>query len=848
MSKNNQNKTRKLKIEAQINSLFDDMEESQEISTLSIDSSLPGWEWHCDLDGIYTKCGSAIQTYLGIDAKEPIGEKLSSFSVAATSILPIENILASNRFPADVFAQYLTQKAEMITVHIKIYQIFDESGESLGLHGFSQIINLTDQRSITTDEVLSPTTFNEPKINPSNPLMQHIYHNTPETQPQKPSFENTGLFTKSLDEKVFDDRSAFDTLLSSFFDDKKDIDIELLIEKIQKNQGTEVLLAMIDEDPNRLWSDEEILVVEQVAEQLSMALENAELFQQTQTALASSDEQSRRLELLNDMSTRISQITDPVIVNQIATEIAKNVFNADHVSVLVPTENETILRSLLSIGEIAVIRQDGMITKNDFENNACLTAEQNISILHKKDSYGETIHSLMSGHVHLFNETSCVINIGLFEENGFTQDDQTIFQQIINLLVSSYQNRNLMTEIGYALNSAEEQSRRLILLNELADSLGQSNEFDEISETLAEKLMGVFTPTQVKVCLLNFGTEELIVYTNLGEIPLPEKGSVQHRNLGVQQVLLNNNMNQTTSVEFDKKPFYSTINAPILSENKVIGVVIINDYEMDKFNQADINILSQMLSLVSSTFENINLFTQIQRRSDQLQTTAEVSQRTSRTLDVDELIKESLNLIQTGFKYIHSSIYLVQENSSPLSVVLHTQINKTDNVLSIPQFIQIKSDEFLSQVEKTLEPLAYTCVENDTLLYQHPQALSLLILPLTSLETLSGFLIVQTDQTKTWQIEDITTLSTLSDQLSSSIDNARLYLIAQQKAEQEKVIREITETLSRSSSYEGIMHNTLEELEKITKASKVVIHIGTKEHLLRFKKPESGLPSIHIKD
>ncbi len=44
------------------------------------------------------------------------------------------------------------------------------------------------------------------------------------------------------------------------------------------------MLEILDEDPQRQWSQDELLLIEQVTDQLTLALENAQLFEQTQSA------------------------------------------------------------------------------------------------------------------------------------------------------------------------------------------------------------------------------------------------------------------------------------------------------------------------------------------------------------------------------------------------------------------------------------------------------------------------------------------------------------------------------------------------------------------------------------
>ena len=49
-------------------------------------------------------------------------------------------------------------------------------------------------------------------------------------------------------------------------------------------QQPSLLLEILDEDPQRQWSQDELLLIEQVTNQLTLALENAQLFEQTQNA------------------------------------------------------------------------------------------------------------------------------------------------------------------------------------------------------------------------------------------------------------------------------------------------------------------------------------------------------------------------------------------------------------------------------------------------------------------------------------------------------------------------------------------------------------------------------------
>src|SRR4029450_3771460 len=63
-------------------------------------------------------------------------------------------------------------------------------------------------------------------------------------------------------------------------------------------------LQVVDEKDERAWSQDEQLLVKQVADQLSLALENAQLFQETQS-------RAEELVILNELGNELATKLDP---------------------------------------------------------------------------------------------------------------------------------------------------------------------------------------------------------------------------------------------------------------------------------------------------------------------------------------------------------------------------------------------------------------------------------------------------------------------------------------------------------------------------------------------------------
>src|SRR6266540_436466 len=78
----------------------------------------------------------------------------------------------------------------------------------------------------------------------------------------------------------------------------------------QAGQNSWATLQVLDESEQRAWSQDEQLLVKQVADQLSLALENARLFQETQT-------RAEELSVLNEMGRELSTNLDTTSIAEI---------------------------------------------------------------------------------------------------------------------------------------------------------------------------------------------------------------------------------------------------------------------------------------------------------------------------------------------------------------------------------------------------------------------------------------------------------------------------------------------------------------------------------------------------
>jgi GAF domain-containing protein/HAMP domain-containing protein len=83
----------------------------------------------------------------------------------------------------------------------------------------------------------------------------------------------------------------------------------------------------------------------------------------------------------------------------------------------------------------------------------------------------------------------------------------------------------------------------------------------------------------------------------------------------------------------------------------------------------------------------------------------------------------------------------------------------------------------------------------------------------------------QDDPHHSWSPEEIAIVEAAASQAAMTLENARLYLESQEKAERERVIGEITEKMQRANDMDTLVARLLQELQQVFDASYAVVHL-----------------------
>lgn len=188
----------------------------------------------------------------------------------------------------------------------------------------------------------------------------------------------------------------------------------------------------------------------------------------------------------------------------------------------------------------------------------------------------------------------------------------------------------------------------------------------------------------------------------------------------------------------------------------------------------------------------------LQRRARQLQLSAEVSQRTSLSLDLDTLLYNTVYLIRDQFGFYYVSIFLVDENHQHL--VLNEATGEVGKQLMGENY-QLPVDEtsIVGWVATNQQPYISHHVGQDPVFFDEPvleETASELCLPLITRGKLLGVLDVQSRTTNAFQEENIAILQIMTNQVAVNVDNARLFAATESQLNETKILLDLNTLLT----------------------------------------------------
>lgn len=260
---------------------------------------------------------------------------------------------------------------------------------------------------------------------------------------------------------------------------------------------------------------------------------------------------------------------------------------------------------------------------------------------------------------------------------------------------------------------------------------------------------------------------------------------------------------------------------PLIVANELIGVLAIENEE--PFTEGELETLKTIAGPAAIAIKNLLQLEQIQeslaaqmRQRLLLQTASEVAAAAATILDVDELLQQSVDLIQERFSLYYVGLFLVDKAAK--EAVLRAGTGKAGREqLAENRRLAVGGRSLVGGATQDGESRIIQDVyqDNEWLPNPHlPDTRSELALPMRARGEIIGALTVQSEKPDAFSDEQIGILQAMGDQLAVAIENVRLLNQAERRAQSQQLLNEISQKLHRSPDVNEIIGMGLRALSE----------------------------------
>ena len=581
--------------------------------------------------------------------------------------------------------------------------------------------------------------------------------------------------------------------------------------------------------------DNEVRILELLADQAATALENARLF---------NIEQKRRVaaDVLREMSAVLTSTLN-------LDEVYERLF--DQVARVIPYTSASLLlidgpERLKIIAGRGFVRSEQIVGRELKPDESVLSRRvvQQRELLVVDDVQRSTdwvvfpgmeqIHAWMGAPLFVRNEIIGTLCVDHAQPGIYRQEQAELFGVIANQAAAAIANARLYEQ-------ALERERFASALGRVSLAITSTLELNAVLDQICRESAQAFDVNAGLVWLVE--GDDLVGFAAHGPAreaflgmrrPLSDMSTVGARVLQrgrgefVHGDVLNDPANRSLVEATGVK---SLLAVPLLRGNAPIGALVIADSADPKpFDAMDIERAEVLATHAAIAIENARLFQAEQLRTKQLTLVNRVGLEVTSILDLDQLTQTVVEEIRNAFGYYHVGIVTIDGESLVWRAGVGGEPNWTPagfrRNIGVGIVGAAARGELVYVPDVRVDP-RYIPVS------KIPLTLSELALPLKAKGIVIGVLDVEGDRVNAFSEEDVSLLQALASQLSVAVENALLYqALAKHAASLETRVAERTAEIRREQERTFAILNSVADAVLVTDMFGVIVLTNPEAELL----------------
>ncbi len=622
------------------------------------------------------------------------------------------------------------------------------------------------------------------------------------------------------------------------------------------------------------FSDADVRLLETLAGSMSVALENARLFDETQRLLKETEQRNAELAVINSIQQGLASKLDLQAVIDLVGDKMREIFNADVVGIALLDRAQGVLSypylvdhgerfhpepnpqgRETGIGGVVLRTRETLV----FGTTAAMSDFQHAHGIASKIIGGATIdNSFVYAPLLRADEAIGLIAIGKQPPNAFGASDVSLITTVAASLSIALQN-------AQSFEAERQRAAELAVINGIQQGMAAELNFQAIVDLVGDKLREVFNTGDIGIRWRDQETDwihYLYEYEHGVRIH-PEAHAIDPASPVVQavqarRVLVVNTRAESEAIGMRTLPgtdaSQSSVWVPIVGGDRVLGGIGLENYERERaFGEADVRLLSTVAASMGVALENARLFDETQRllreterRSSELAVINSIQEGMAAELNfqaIVELVGDKLReLFDTGdigilwrdlkTELVHP-LYVYEHGVRLRNPPIHPF--KTERPID-RQLLQGRPVLLRNDAEKARQGAVHVPGTDDSL--------CAVFVPVIVGERMIATIVVESfERENAFSDADVHLMSTIAAAMGVALENARLFDETQrllketeQRSSELAVINSVQRGMAGSLDYRAVVNLVGDKIREIFDAQSVMVatfdHAQGVEHIL----------------
>jgi GAF domain-containing protein len=456
------------------------------------------------------------------------------------------------------------------------------------------------------------------------------------------------------------------------------------------------VISLQNVDRENAFSESDVRLLETLGNSMSVALENARLFDETQRLFKAEQQRAAELAIITKVQAGLASKLEMQGIYELVGETIKDTFSADAVDIMTYDRTTGLLTDRYTFEKGDRTRLEKPLPtygfrKHVIESGAPLLINremQRLSAEYKNPVFiGEDPKSCLFVPMRAGTEVRGVISLqNMDREDAFTEADVGLLSTLANSMSVALENARLFDETQRLLKETEQRAAELAILNNIGDAMSQSLDIKALTRIVGDKMREIFNSDTVEIMLIDRESNLIHVpyeydrnsggYIDYVE-PFPLGKGLASKVVSSGQPLMLGTVEEEIAngayfpPEIIEKGYadlsQSWLGVPIIVKDAALGLLALATETPHAFDDQQLRLLQTISAGVGTALENARLFESERQRAAELATVNTVSSALASELDLSTLIGLVGEQMRSVFKADIAYVAILDQESGMIS-------------------------------------------------------------------------------------------------------------------------------------------------------------------------------------